>query len=297
MAALQYSYTFEAIGTPWVIETDTQLSKVVIGRIHEIVNDFDQTYSRFRLDSLVSRARAEAPGSFVFPDSIAALYDTYVKLERATDRAVNPLIGQTLEHWGYDANYSLSPAQSAPTLPSSLVEGISKSDTTLIYHQPALLDIGAIGKGYLVDMIAEYIAQYHQNYTVDAGGDIAVSTNDPYVIGLEHPLDFAKVIGTVSLQNQSICGSSPNRRSWGEGLHHIIDATTGHPIQSDIVATWAIADSAIIADALATALFFAPPKALYQHFGDFRYIIMRVDSSVEHNITDIGTLYADNETS
>jgi len=289
--ALQHTYQFEAIGTPWAIETDAPLSAAERRHIHKIIDEFDQTYSRFRTDSLVSRARVEAPGSFTFPDSIVELYDTYVQLEHITGGAVNPLVGEALEQWGYDAQYSLLPAESAPPKPASFTKTITRSGTTLTYHQPGLLDIGAVGKGYLIDLVAKYVARYHEQYVVDAGGDMAISTTALYVIGLEHPQDFTQVIGTVSLQGESICGSSPNRRSWGEGLHHIIDATTGRPASGDIIATWAIAKSTMLADALSTALFFAPAATLSHHFGDFQYIIMRTNGHVEHTSMDTIKLY------
>lgn len=284
--SLQHAYAFEAIGTHWSIETAKALSPAEMRHIHKIINDFDGAYSRFRDDSLVSEARAVAPGSVTFPDSIATLYNTYVKLERATDGAVNPLVGDTLEQLGYDATYSLRPTESVITKPPSLAKVITRSGTTLTYNQPVMLDIGAIGKGYLVDCVAAYIASKQQHYVIDAGGDLHISVQEPYVIGLEHPNDLSQVIGTLSFTHGSICGSAPNRRAWGEKLHHIVDARTGQPTDNDIIATWAIADSTMLADALATALFFTPADALQRQFGDFRYIIMRSDSHLEHNIID-----------
>lgn len=282
---LQHTYQFEAIGTHWSIETAKALSQAETHRIHKIIDNFSGAYSRFRTDSLVSRARSEAPGSFTFPASIVTLHDTYVRLERATKGAVNPLVGGTLEQLGYDATYSLRLATSTAIKPPSLAKTIERSGTVLTYNQPVMLDVGAIGKGYLVDQVAAYLAKQHKHYVVDAGGDLAVATTKPYVIGLECPQDLDKVIGTVSLQHGSICGSAPNRRKWGEKLHHIIDARTGKPAESDIVATWAIADTTMLADALATALFFTPANVLQQQFGDFSYIIMRANSLLEHNVT------------
>ena len=41
--------------------------------------------------------------------------------------------------------------------------------------------------------------------------------------------------------------SATNRRAWGNGLHHVIDATTGLPTRN-VIATWAIAETALEAD-------------------------------------------------
>lgn len=284
--SLKHSYQFEAIGTHWSIETAAALTGAEMRHIHKIIDDFDSTYSRFRADSLVWRARSEAPGSFAFPASIAALHETYAQLERVTQGAVNPLVGDTLEHLGYDATYSLRPTRSAATKPQPLSKTIKRKGTTLTYNKPALLDIGAIGKGFLVDQVAAYVTEHHEQYVIDAGGDMTIVTDQPYVIGLENPWKLGEALTTVSLQHGSMCGSAPNRRTWGDKLHHIIDARTGDPADGGIIATWAIADTTMLADALATALFFAPAEVLQQQFGGFRYAIMKANSHLEHNLTN-----------
>src|SRR5690606_32245587 len=97
-------------------------------------------------------------------------------------------------------------------------------------------------------------------------GDILVN-GTPARIGLEHPADPTKAVGAVSVRDSAIAASAPNRRAWPNrrasdgGLHHVLDATTGLPT-SGILATWAIAPTAMQADGLATALFFADPERL-----------------------------------
>ncbi|MGO2519668.1 MAG: FAD:protein FMN transferase [Microbacterium sp.] len=59
---------------------------------------------------------------------------------------------------------------------------------------------------------------------------------------------------------------SINRRAWGEGLHHVLDARTGAPVRT-WAATWAIAPSAMHADAVATALFFEGGADLARQWG------------------------------
>jgi FAD:protein FMN transferase len=282
--ALQHTYEFEAIGTPWSIETNRPLDTREIQEINAIIADFTQAFSRFQSDSLVQKARAEAPTQLAFPASVVELYDTYAQLEHLTEGAVNPLVGESLEHWGYDAHYSLKPATTKAPHPEPFAQTVMRTGTSLTFAKPALLDVGAIGKGKLIDLVTEHLAQKHNQLVVEAGGDMRIITKDPYIVGLEHPADTSLIIGSVELNNQSICASAPNRRAWGDGLHHIIDARTGRPSDSDIVATWVVADTATQADALTTALFFTPATVLQQHFGDFTYIIMKKDAHVEHNM-------------
>lgn len=280
---LSAKYTFEAIGTAWSIDTDRSLSNATRTTIEQTIGKFDQVYSRFRSDSLVMNMRDSSPGEFVFPPSLETLYLTYATLNQLSDGRINPLVGVSLEQLGYGAGYRLTPdvAQLAPVFTDVVT---LHGDTTLETHEPVLLDIGAIGKGFLIDEIAKIVAADHDEMVVDGSGDIAVHTVQPEVIGLEHPLDTTRVIGTVQLTRGSLCASATHRRAWGDGLHHIIDATTGKPLETDIIATWAIADTTMIADALTTGLFFVAPEQLLALTDDFQYVIMRVDGTVTHNL-------------
>jgi thiamine biosynthesis lipoprotein len=87
----------------------------------------------------------------------------------------------------------------------------------------------------------------------------------------------------------AICSSATNRRVWGSGIHHVIDATTGLPT-SRVIATWAIAGTALEADGLATALFFADPARLGAEF-DFTYVRMLTGGTVEFSPDLEGELF------
>src|SRR6476619_7274999 len=100
--------SFEAIGTHWQIDTDIALSSVQWAAVRDRIETFDRAYSRFRPDSLVSKAAA-GPGTFEFPADSLPLIAFYRRLYDLTDGAVTPLIGGALEHLGYDAHYRLTP--------------------------------------------------------------------------------------------------------------------------------------------------------------------------------------------
>lgn len=87
------------------------------------------------------------------------------------------------------------------------------------------------------------------------------------------------VIGVANLKNGSICASASNRRTWGDGLHHMLDGRTGRPT-TQVIATWGIAADTATADGLATALFFSASSRLMTMF-DFSYLRMFGDGRVE----------------
>ena len=82
------------------------------------------------------------------------------------------------------------------------------------------------------------------------------------------------MVGVVELCGHALCASAVHRRAWGDGLHHILDARTGAPTRS-VLATWVIADNAMLADGIATALFHADPSRLNEAY---RFEFVRVSA-------------------
>lgn len=73
-------------------------------------------------------------------------------------------------------------------------------------------------------------------------------------------------------------------------MHHIFNPHTMQPTR-DILATWVIAETAMIADGLATALFFITPEKLQKSF-DFQYVRMHSNGCVESSSKFNGELFA-----
>lgn len=281
---LPAAWTFEAIGVPWRIDSVRALDAVVKERIRALIERFDATYSRFRADSLVS-AVAAGGGRFEFPDD--ALFDLYDRLYRLTDGAVDPLVGRQLERLGYDATYTLTPREvDVPAVKWD--RDVRRAGRVIETDEPVLIDIGAVGKGYLVDQVSRLLTtQGFAEHTVDASGDLrhrGVSLR----VGLEHPRVPGNVIGTVEVYDAALCASSVTRRAWRD-LHHVLDARTGVPTR-DIVATWVLASDAAEADGLATALFFADPRVLAESF-EFEFVRVRRDHVVEVSAQWPGDLF------
>ncbi len=297
-------FQFEAIGTHWQIDINQKLSDSALGTIYKKIKDriyiFDKNYSRFRDDSIVTKMSRES-GEFVLPSDADEMISVYKKMYDITGGLVTPLIGQVLVDAGYDAKYSLKPKPLSKPLGWEKV--LKWENPKLTLKQPALLDFGACGKGYLVDIVSEILEEAGvKSYCVDAGGDmrhhhfLGVQRSKKHLavkppskppsnldteclkVGLENPNNKEEVIGVVHLKNQSLCGSSGNRRAWAN-FHHIINPETLSSPRH-ISAVWVIADKTITADILTTALFFVPPEILLKHF-NFEYLILYPDFSIK----------------
>ncbi|MFD5278870.1 FAD:protein FMN transferase [Pseudarthrobacter sp. NPDC058362] len=284
----QHSIAFEGIGTHWEISTPAALSAALRAGLRERVEAFDGDWSRFRRDSLVG-AMARAPGSYRFPAEADALGRLYRRLYDISGGAMTPLVGSSLEQLGYDPAYSLQRRGSASPAPA-WDDVLGWSGRSITAKSPVVLDIGAAGKGMLVDLLAaELESAGVQSYCLDASGDLLVRGTEPLAVGLEHPYNRAQAIGVVPVHNQALCASAANRRAWGDGLHHVLDGTTGQPVRT-VVATWALANTAMLADALATALFFMPGSTLEKDF-DFSWLTVFSDGGAAYSPGFAGTLF------
>lgn len=283
---------FEAIGTDWSITTPEPLPEGVRMRVHARIAEYDRAWSRFRDDSLVAEL-ARTCGPVRFGEEARDLLGLLTALAGATGGAMTPLIGDALEHLGYDAAYSLVPGagyRAAPPLSVLHVDG-----TTVTLDEPAVLDVGSAGKGQLVDLVAaELVGAGVAESVVDGGRDLRVA-GEPLTAALEHPYDDRLAIGVVEVRDAALCASAVTRRAWdgrGGALHHVLDGRTGRPVEQ-VAATWVLAPSALAADALSTALFFAEPAGLEAsgRFGPFEWVRMRTDGRLTASASWPGELF------
>jgi FAD:protein FMN transferase len=282
-------HEFKATGTSWRIDILDDVSQSIaddiLARIRMRIEEFEQAYSRFREDSIVGKISRTA-GGYAFPNDAKPMMDLYRALYEITGGLMTPLVGRILVDAGYDASYSLKPKEVIRAAPK-WEDAIRYEHPILTTKSPIQLDFGALGKGYIIDIISRLIEESGvSKYTVDAGGDIR--TTIPLRIGLEDPEDASRVVGIAEVDCQSICGSAGNRRAWGK-YHHIINPKTVESPQH-ISALWVVADTTILADALSTALFFVSPEELLKKYR-FEFVILYKDKTARVSSQFPGKLF------
>jgi thiamine biosynthesis lipoprotein len=269
---MKRSLNFEGIGTKWDIEFEDNQRIIHDKDIVKIVSEFEELYSRFKSTSLLSRL-ANKTGPFVVTKEFVDILRWYKEIYALTGGIFTPLIGQTLVQSGYDKDYSFK--QTDFTRVPSFDDAVyTKADNEIEILIPVQFDFGGVGKGYLIDKLVKYFKEHGlDNFIINGGGDIYQSNDagEPSIIGLENPTVADEVIGTFSIINKSICSSAGNRRKWNT-YHHIINPLTFSSPQ-DILATWVVADTALIADTLSTCLFFVNPS-VFENKYKFEYLIV-----------------------
>lgn len=202
-----------------------------------------------------------------------------IDLYHKTDGEVNIAMGSVLSLWHNYRTLGISDPSTAELPPmESLKEAAKHTDinniiideeaSTVYLADPDMsLDVGSIGKGYAVQMIAEYAKELgYNNMILNVGGNTITvgphANGDKWRIGLQNPdLDAEdSVIKRVLLTDKCLVTSGDYQRYYvvdGKEYCHIIDPDTLMP-PNYFSAVSIICDNSGLADALSTSLFNMP---------------------------------------
>ncbi len=203
--------------------------------------------------------------------SVSIAQDTYHVIEesivfsRSTKGAFDVTVWPLMKLWRESERNNIFPDKNAISRVQSAVG--SKNIQLLgnrhvkLLNKETKIDLGGIVKGYGVDEAAR-IFRLHgiMNFFIDAGGDIYAGgkncNGEPWRIGIRDPRDRSKIIDIVNVVDKAVATSGDYEQYYhigGQKWSHIINPITGYP-QRDVISATVIAQRAIEADALATAL-------------------------------------------
>lgn len=169
--------------------------------------------------------------------------------------------------WTFDQESHDVPEKSAVREALKLVdyEKIHMDHGKLIFELPgAQIDLGGIAKGYIADRLKEYLVDGGvYSGLINLGGNILCigkkRDGSKFRIGVQQPFaDRTDTIATLQISNASIVSSGIYERYFkknGVIYHHILDTTTGYPLQNGLLGVSVVAAESVDADALSTSLF------------------------------------------
>ena len=250
-------YFFEALGTKWSITLDGVSERPDLQAIFDAVTQFENRFSRFKETSEVNQFRTSPQGEYSISQDLANLFSQADVLRVITDGIFDPVVAETLEQAGYDAQYTFIPNTE---MNMSAKTHWSIDGQMLTIDGPVHFDFGGIGKGYCIDMIASMLrAQNLPYFLVEGGGDMYGTTKSDgsaFTVALEWPGKSDTAFGTVSLAHQGLAVSDSFKRRWKE-WHHIVNAVTQKPI-AHIVGVACVAPTAFLADCATSGIFLTP---------------------------------------
>ena len=142
---------------------------------------------------------------------------------------------------------------------------IDEENSTVFISDPMVrLDVGAIAKGYAVEMVAKALEQKGvTGYILNVGGNVrSIGTKgngDKWIAGIQNPNKASEVkyLEYLAISGESVVTSGSYQRYYtveGKDYHHIIDPETLMPSDKFVSVSIVCRDSGL-GDALSTALF------------------------------------------
>ena len=246
---------------------ELRLSKE-ISSLLEVIN---RRMSTYRVDSQISQFNNSAsldwfPVALDFLTVVNAAQNISQQTQGAFDITVAPLV----EAWGF-SKASKTQTPSAKQL-ARIKTTVGYKKLTLRKSPPALkksnkdlqIDLSAIAKGFAVDKISEFlISQNHNNFMVEIGGEIRVkghaANRKKWHIVIRNPnLDDPNIKHKTLMLSDKAVATSGNYLNYfiknKIRYSHILDPATLQPKTQPAMSVTVLHDSAMMADAYATAL-------------------------------------------
>jgi FAD:protein FMN transferase len=210
-------------------------------RVTETFTVEEGRFSRFRATSELCRVNAAAGSWTTISEPFAQLLAFSLDQAAVTGGLFDPTVLRAMHAAGYDRDLDevIEVARGVlhPPVACGRWREVELRGDLVRLPADVGLDLGGVAKGWTVDRAARRTLEAGLPWAlVSAGGDLAIVGDAPVLdIEVEEPDEAGDTVGSLRLREGAIATSSTRRRSWGPGLHHVIDPRTGSPSCTGIV--------------------------------------------------------------
>ena len=290
------SLEFRAMGCHMRAICDAATHAAELAAVPAWFEAWEQTFSRFRADSELSRINQRSGQWTRVSTSLWEVTHLALVAARWTDGLYSPTILNALEAVGCDRTFDEITATARPivTQPDGQWRSIQRQSLNRsIYLPPNVrLDLSGIVKGWAADRAAKKLGG-HGPALIDAGGDIAVSgpraDGSPWPIGVLNPFQLDQPFETLKIRQGGVATSGRDYRRWlrdGQWQHHLIDPRTGWPAQTDVLSVTVIAPTTVEAEIAAKVIAISGSEqglAWLEEQPDYAAVIVREDGRAAYS--------------
>jgi thiamine biosynthesis lipoprotein len=259
----------ETMGTRWNVRAvlpaarAAAVERAIVDRLDGLVAEM----SHWSDISVLARFNRSAPGSWIMlPSDFAHVMAAGLGIAAGTAGAFDPAIGRVVDLWGFGP----TPVAGPPS-DDAIEEARKTSDWRRLAFDPAArrlrqpggvsLDLSGIAKGHAVDAVADLLHDMGVVHAlVEIGGELVGRgvrpDGEPWWVDLETPPGTSLAPFRIALHGLAVATSGDAVRG-----AHTLDPRTARPIANGVVSASVIHDTALLADAWATALTVLGPEA------------------------------------
>lgn len=177
------------------------------------------------------------------------------------DSSLNITIGPLVKAWNIGFKDAHVPSEEEiesllhKTNPNDIILD-HKKQTVLLKHTGMFIDLGAVAKGFIADLvIKDFKSMGVSAGLINLGGNVMTYGRAPkhqdgyWRIGIQHPfLPRGNYMRILKVKNQSVVTSGIYERKLtinGKTYHHILDRSTGYPIETDIASLTIVSNKSL----------------------------------------------------
>ncbi len=268
----RYEYTQAMMGTTvslMLFEPNETVVKHVFNTINQLENKL--TVNR-PISEVMSINNAAGKHPVRVSHTVYSLIEQAWKVSLMPDSCFNVAIGPLVKLWkiGFSGHQVPNPEQiveKRSLIDPNDIKLDPKSCSVFLKKAGMEIDLGAIAKGYIADVI-KLVLQQHNVYQaiINLGGNV-LTTGDSLIdaegywhIGLKKPFSSIEneLVGLIKVKNKSVVTSGIYERYFIENqhvYHHILDSKTGYPLDNELESITIISDTSLEGDIYSTILY------------------------------------------
>jgi thiamine biosynthesis lipoprotein len=248
---------------------DRQEAERILSVVVSEVERIEAKFSRYRSDSIVQRINESAGSSVEVDDETGRLLDYAGQLYRISGGRFDVTSGVLRRVWRFDGG-SVVPDDAAVR---AAVRDVGWPRVTWdgrrVRLEPRMeLDFGGFGKEYAADRAALRVAGTSDaSCLVNLGGDLVVTRprRRPWIVGIERPDTVQPTAARLIRLKAGALATSGDAKRYvvkdGVRYMHILDPTTGWPVQGAPRSVTVAAGNCLDAGMLATLAMLQGPEA------------------------------------
>lgn len=253
------------------------VDETILDGCFALAEKYENLFSATKEGSDVWKINHAGGETVTVSEETVSLLTTATDYANATEGAIDPTIRPVSELWDFGSDGDPRvPEDAAIKTALSHVSydhirfGTAPSDetgepvlrTVTLTDPKAAVDLGFIAKGYIADKMKEYLlSQGVASACISLGGNVLAigekPDGAPFRIGIQEPFaEEGTTIDTVEIRDTSVVTSGIYERCFYEDgvfYHHVLDTSTGYPVDNELASVTIICDSSTRADALSTS--------------------------------------------
>ena len=229
--------------------------------VRTLLQDFEQRYSRYRPDSLVSmiNRRAGSKRFTAVDEETQALLDFADQLWRASEGLFDITSGPLRRAWQFQGIGSAEPEHIASALELVGWHHVQREAASILLPLEGMeIDLGGLVKEYAVDSAIRLMRDAGvRSAMLELAGDVGVlgsqANGHPWQIGVRDPFESGSIC-TLNLADSSVATSGSYERKLnfsGKDYGHLLDPRSGWPTEGPVSVS-VIGQSCLIAGAIST---------------------------------------------